>query len=141
MIPLVSLDGRDLNHGCPKGKESGDPTVPARGIVTGRQGRRILLSLVMGGGPGSCSLAVRYPGNYESHATPRAPARQGKETGSPCWYPRDVTGRQGKRILPALVMGGGLGSCSLSASYPVGATIMVVPRDINKMLNGSGVRI
>ena len=39
MIPPVSPDGRDLNHGCPKGKESGDPTVPARGIVTGRQGR------------------------------------------------------------------------------------------------------
>ena len=44
VIPPVSLDGRDLNHRCPKGKESGDPTVPARGIVTGRQGRRILLS-------------------------------------------------------------------------------------------------
>ena len=85
--------------------------MPARGVVTGRQGRRILLSLVMGGGPGSCSLAVRYPGNYESRATPRAPARQGKETGSPCWYPRDVTGRQGKRILPARVMRGGLGAC------------------------------
>ena len=75
VIPLVSLDGRDLNHGCPNGKESGDPTVPARGIVTGRQGRRILLSLVMGGRPGPCSLAVRYPINYESRATPRAPAR------------------------------------------------------------------
>ena len=75
VIPPVSLDGMDLNDGCPKGKESGDPTVPARGIVTGRQGRRILLSLVMGGEPGSCSLAVRYPVNYESRATPRAPAR------------------------------------------------------------------
>ena len=39
MIPPVSLDGMDLNDGCRKGKESGDPTVPARGIVTGRQGR------------------------------------------------------------------------------------------------------
>ena len=75
MIPPVSLDGVDLNDGCPKGKESGDPMVPAIGIVTGHQGRRILLSLVMGGGPGSCSLAVRYPGNYESRATPRALGR------------------------------------------------------------------
>ena len=75
MIPPVSLDGRDLNHECPKGKESGDPTVPARGIITGRQGRRIVPDLVMGGGPGPCSLAVRYPVNYESRATPRAPAR------------------------------------------------------------------
>jgi len=74
VIPPVSLDGRDLNHGCPKGKESGDPTVPARGIVTGRQGRRILLSLVMGGRPGSCSLAVRYPNKYESRASSRTPA-------------------------------------------------------------------
>ena len=30
---------------------------------------------------------------------------------------------------------------SLSASYPVGATITVVPRDNNKTPNGSGVRI
>ena len=75
VIPLVPLDGRDLNHGGPKGKESGDPMVPARGIVTGHQGRRILLSLVMGGRPGSCSLAVRYPVNYESRAFPRVPAR------------------------------------------------------------------
>ena len=44
MIPPVALDGMDLNDGCPKGKESGDPTVPAIGIVTGCQGRRILLS-------------------------------------------------------------------------------------------------
>ena len=32
VIPLVSLDGRDLNHKCQEGKKSGDPTVPARGI-------------------------------------------------------------------------------------------------------------
>ena len=75
MNPPVSLNSKDLNDGCPKGKESGDPTVPARGIVTGRQGRRILLSPVMGGRHGSCSLAVRYPVNYESRATPSAPAR------------------------------------------------------------------
>jgi len=35
VIPPVSLDGRDLNDGCLKGKESGDPTVPAQGIVSG----------------------------------------------------------------------------------------------------------
>src|SRR4051812_47356203 len=30
---------RVLNHGCPKGKKSGDPTVPASGIATGTTGR------------------------------------------------------------------------------------------------------
>ena len=62
MIPPVSLDGRDLNHKCPKGKESGDPTVPAQGIVSGRQDKRIL---PVSGGLGPCALAVRYPVNYE----------------------------------------------------------------------------
>ena len=41
VIPPVSLDGMDLNDGCPKGKESGDPMVPAQGVVSGRQDKRI----------------------------------------------------------------------------------------------------
>ena len=70
VIPPVSLDGRDLNHECPKGKESGNPTVPARGI-SGTSGQVVPVS----SRPGSCSLAVRYPVNYESRASPRASAR------------------------------------------------------------------
>ena len=45
-----------------KGKESGDPTVPAQGIVSGRQDKRIL---PVSGGLGPCALAVRYPVRYE----------------------------------------------------------------------------
>jgi len=54
-----------------------------------------------------------------------------------------VSGRPGacttEQVVPVI---GRLGACSLFASYPVGATITIVPRDNNnKMLNGSGVRI
>ena len=61
----------DARHG----KESGDPTVPARGIATGRQG-----------GYDRCAVCLapdRWPRelpNYESRAPPGAHARQGKET-------------------------------------------------------------
>ena len=62
MIPPVPLDGTDLNYGCSKGKESGDPTVPAQGIVSGLRDKRILS---VSGGLGPCALAVRCPVRYE----------------------------------------------------------------------------
>ena len=58
------------------GKESGDPTVPAQGIVSERQDG--CLPPVCGG-PGTCSWP-RDTMLYESRTLPRAHVRQVKET-------------------------------------------------------------
>ena len=54
-----------------QGKESGDPTVPAIGIATGRPGRHSPVY----GRPGPWSLSAIYPLNHESRVTPRSLAR------------------------------------------------------------------
>ena len=60
-----------LHRNARQGKKSGDPTVPAIGIVTGRRGRHLPVC----GGPGLCLLSVIYPLNHESRATPRLLAK------------------------------------------------------------------
>src|ERR1041385_763678 len=61
----LSYRHRVLSNGCPKGKKSGGPTVPASGIATGRQGGHDQCPGVRG----PWSLAVRVTKPRKSSST------------------------------------------------------------------------
>src|SRR3954470_234652 len=72
-----------------KGKESGDPTVPASSISSGTTGKvrpKLLACLA------PARISRELP-NHESRALPRAHARQGKETVQLVGNRSDLVGR------------------------------------------------
>src|ERR1041385_4699384 len=63
------IRSRYLSNGCPSGKKSGDPTVSARGIATGRQGGYDQCTGVLG--PGSLAARVTKPRKLSSSRSTR----------------------------------------------------------------------
>src|ERR1041384_907943 len=90
---LLTLYSRSryLSNGCPSGKKSDDPTVPASVLL--RDDREGTTSVP------ACLAPDRGPRelpNHESRAPPGAHTRQGKESVHLVGNRRDLVGRQGR---------------------------------------------